>query len=65
MTDLNVITQLVGSIGFPIVMCLLLYYKINTQDEVHKLEMDKITEAVNNNTKALTELVTKLSIGGK
>lgn len=58
--DMNSATQLIGSIGFPIVMCLLLYYKMGTQDELHRAEMDKMTEAINNNTKALTELITKL-----
>lgn len=58
--DINSATQLIGSIGFPIVMCLLLYYKMGTQDELHRAEMDKMTEAINNNTKALTELITKL-----
>lgn len=58
--DMNSATQLIGSIGFPIVMCLLLYYKMGTQDELHRAEMDKMTEAINNNTKALTELISKL-----
>lgn len=65
--DLNAITTLIGSIGFPIVMCLLLYYRMDKQDENHKSEMDKITEALNNNTQALTALATKInsiSVGG-
>ena len=59
--DLNAITTLIGSIGFPIVMCLLLYYRMDKQDENHKSEMDKITEALNNNTQALTAIATKIS----
>lgn len=58
--DMNAITSLIGSIGFPIVMCLLLYYRMDKQDENHKEEMNKITEALNNNTMALNELVTKM-----
>lgn len=56
--DPNAITSLIGSIGFPIVMCLLLYYRMDKQDENHKEEMNKITEALNNNTLALKELST-------
>lgn len=56
--DPNAITSLIGSIGFPIVMCLLLYYRMDKQDENHKEEMNKITEALNNNTFALKELST-------
>lgn len=59
--DLNAFTTLIGSLGFPIVMCLLLYYRMDKQDENHKSEMEKITEALNNNTQALTALATKIS----
>lgn len=59
--DLNAFTTLIGSLGFPIVMCLLLYYRMDKQDENHKAEMEKITEALNNNTQAITSLVTKIS----
>ena len=59
--DLNAFTTLIGSLGFPIVMCLLLYYRMDKQDENHKIEMEKITEALNNNTQALTSLATKIS----
>lgn len=58
--DMNALTSLIGSIGFPIVMCLLLYYRMDKQDENHKEEMSKITEALNNNTLALNELVTNM-----
>ena len=59
--DLNAFTTLIGSLGFPIIMCLLLYYRMDKQDENHKTEMEKITEALNNNTQALTALATKIS----
>lgn len=59
--DLNAFTTIIGSLGFPIVMCLLLYCRMDKQDENHKTEMEKITEALNNNTQALTSLATKIS----
>lgn len=58
--DLNVITGLIGSLGFPIVMCLILIFRMDKQDEQHKEEMDKITEALTNNTVALTNLTAKI-----
>jgi hypothetical protein len=58
--DVNTVGQLVGSLGFPIVACIALYLQINKSNETHKQEMDKLTEAVNNNTIAITKLITKI-----
>lgn len=54
--DANTIIQLVGSLGFPIVMCGALFWRMLKSDEQHKAEMDKLSEALNNNTIALTKL---------
>ena len=69
--DTNTIITMIGSLGFPIVACIGMAYffsKINEnyrQDikelgNMNKAEIDKLTEAVNNNTIALTKLVEKL-----
>lgn len=57
---MEALTELVSTLGFPIVMCILLFWKMNQQDEQHKDEMEKITESLNNNTLALTKLADKL-----
>lgn len=61
--DANTIIQLVGSLGFPIVMCCALFWRMVKSDEQHKAEMDKLSEALNNNTIALTKLSDKLEKG--
>lgn len=58
--DVNTLIQLVSSLGFPIVCCGALFWKMVKTDEQHKEEMDKVTEALNNNTIALTKLSDKL-----
>lgn len=58
--DVNSLIQLVSSLGFPIVCCGALFWKMVKTDEQHKEEMDKVTEALNNNTIALTKLSDKL-----
>lgn len=58
--DANTIIQLVGSLGFPIVMCGALFWRMVKSDEQHKAEMDKLSEALNNNTTAITKLSDKL-----
>lgn len=58
--DVNSLIQLVSSLGFPVVCCGALFWKMVKTDEQHKEEMDKVTEALNNNTIALTKLSDKL-----
>ena len=53
---------LIRDLGFPIAVAVALFWKNNKDQEQHKTEMDKLTEALNNNTIALTELKDK--IGG-
>lgn len=60
--DAGILTQLIGSLGFPIAMCIAMLWMLNKQTEQHKSEMDKITEALNNNTLALTKLAAKLGV---
>ena len=59
--DANTIIQLVGSLGFPVVMCGALFWRMVKSDEQHKAEMDKLSEALNNNTIALTKLSDNLN----
>jgi len=58
--DVQTLAQLVSSLGFPIVVAGAMFWKMNKQDDDHKEEMNKITEAVNNNTLALQKLLDKL-----
>lgn len=60
--DVSTISQLIGSLGFPVVVSLLLIYMNYKQSEEHKVEMDKITESLNNNTLALTKLTERLHL---
>lgn len=56
----NVILTAISTVGFPVVVSCALFWKMNKQDEDHKQEMTKVTEAINNNTIALTKLIDKL-----
>lgn len=47
---------IVGQYAFPIVMCLMLFWKMNEQDKDHKEESTQFAKAIENNTKALTTL---------
>lgn len=46
----------ISTVGFPIVMCLLLLYVLYKQNEEHKEEMNKMNESLANNTLAIQHL---------
>ncbi len=58
--DWSIITSLIGSIGFPIVCCIMMWKQMLTQQEQHKTEMDQLKDALNNNTQALEVLIAEL-----
>lgn len=55
--DTNSIIQAISSVGFPIAMCLLMYYQLNKSAELHKSEIDELKKAIDNNTIAVQQLV--------
>ena len=54
------IINAISTVGFPIAMCIVMvvfFYKIVTQIEnTHKENLEKITEALDNNTRIINEL---------
>ena len=58
--DMNVILQAISSIGFPIVVCIMLMYYIKEISTKHKEESDKFADALNANTLVLQKLCDKL-----
>lgn len=60
--DLAQATQLIGSLGFPIVACIMLYVQMTKQDENHKAEVKQLTDAINNNTLVLQKLCDRLGV---
>ena len=61
--DVNNLVQLIGSLGFPIVACGALFWRMIKSDEQHIEEMNKMSEAINNNTEALIKLTQKIDWG--
>lgn len=58
--DANMILQAITSVGFPIVMCLMLMWYVKEISSKHKEESDKFAEALNNNTLVLQKLCDRL-----
>lgn len=61
--DIQTVTTLIGSLGFPIVCCIVMFLQLNKTSEMHKEEIDKLSEAVNNNTNVMNQLISKLDKG--
>lgn len=57
------IASIVGSIanlGFPAILCVILVYLLEKNNERHKEELDKLNETVKNNTEAINKLTEKI-----
>lgn len=64
--DLSVVTQLISSIGFPIVMCIILIWYIkDTSDKSleerknYYSELQGVKDAINNNSVVMQKLLSK------
>lgn len=54
------ILQAISTVGFPIALTLILLWYIYDSCNKHKEEIDKMSEALNNNTLALTKLLDRM-----
>lgn len=59
------IVSVISSVGFPITMTLLLLWYIYDSNNKHKEEIDRMSEALNNNTVAITKLLDALGDVGR
>ena len=55
----QLISQLVSNVGFPIACVCVLFYMQNKEREAHKEESEKWVEALNNNTKVMEKVLGK------
>lgn len=51
--DITTVSQVISSVGFPIVMCIMLFMQMVKG-------VNSLKDCINNNTQVLTQLVTKL-----
>lgn len=52
----------ISSLGFPIVCCLIVLYMYWKSDQTHKAEVDKLSEAVQNNTVVMEKILERLEV---
>ena len=54
--DVNAVTSAIGSLGFPVVACVILFWYLNKERESHATEIDKLRESLDKNTEILEKL---------
>lgn len=60
--DINELVSLISSVGFPIVSCGAMFWMLYKSQLLNKEQVDKLAEAVDNNTSVIRELINKLSV---
>lgn len=74
--QIGVVENLIGNLGFPIVICLIMFFLMKYlldkhREEIcelnnhHKEEMLKMSEAIDNNTKVMNEILILVKGGYK
>ena len=54
--DIQVIGQLIASLGFPIVACGAMFWMVNKQEERHNEEVGSLRKTIEENTQVLSSL---------
>lgn len=60
--DASSVIQIISNVGFPIAVCLICFWYVNKLTETHKEEVNKLTDALNNNTLVMQKLCDKLGV---
>ena len=60
--DISTIASIISSVGFPIGCCIFLVWYCNKMDERHVDEVSKLRESLDNNTRVMIKICTKLDL---
>lgn len=58
--DINSLSTIISTVGFPVVVCLILLSYIYKKQEKTDDTIAKLTETINNNTAVIRQLIDKL-----
>lgn len=53
--DVNALSQIIGSVGFPVAMCI---YMVHT----NKQTLDRLTETIHNNTNVMLKILERFDV---
>lgn len=58
--NITEIVNVISSVGFPIVMCVIMFKYLQKNDDKREEDSKEIREAINNNTQIMIQLVDKI-----
>lgn len=58
--DIQTITSFIGSVGFPIVMCIMIYKQMIDEGEKHREEMLSLRDAIHSLEMMISKLCEKI-----
>ena len=58
--ELQSIQSFIGSLGFPVVCCLIQFYVILKMNRVHAETLTELKRTIDNNTRSITDLTNSL-----
>ena len=56
MENIDIILQAIATVGFPIVMCCVMFWFLNKEQESHKEEMKELRSVISQNNEILAGL---------
>lgn len=60
--DITEITNMISTVGFPIVMCIILFKYMEKNDDKREQEAKEMREAINNNTNVMNSLLENIRV---
>lgn len=58
--DWSILTNLIGSLGFPIIVCVAMFKYIKEKERENREDMKELTQVIANNNQILSRLVDKI-----
>lgn len=58
--DFNQIISSIANLGFPAILCVLMFWKMDKQDENYKNVMASMEKTISDNTLAITKFIEKV-----
>lgn len=61
--DMSALIEAISTVGFPVVMCAAMFWRLEKTEEEHNTQVSRIVEAISDNTKEIAVLLDR--IGGE